>query len=344
MKYRALRLLDGYENHVSAPILFRKKLNREGWKGVSEGITGLHCIAFWGIEEIAIAMLEIKIWEVNRCDFYGETPTMWAIEHRRTGIAKLFLSKVNVEPGAAIKDNQAVFSFAAWSGDKEVVKVLLESEDIRSDLPDCRGRAPILLTAMGGHKGVLKLLLKLGNANPDSPDGDGRTPLSFAAWRRDEGIVRMLLRCEGVNTNSSDRNGRTPLLFAAIGGHEGVMRLLLECTSVDPNSADTNGRTPLSFAASGGQEFLMNLLLEGLEDELAPAGFVNPYSSRWIETWIAFFTGVGSKGAVKLLLGYSDVDPDLSDRTGRTPLSFAAEGGNVGAVKLLLEHRLVNPN
>jgi len=344
VKYLALRLLDGYENHVSAPILLRKKLNREGLMRDIEGISGLHCIAFWGVEEIAIAMLEIKRWQVKRRDSYGETPAMWAIEHRNTRIVELFLNQTNIEPGTAVEGHRTVLSFAAWLGDEDVVKLLLQRRDISPNLPDCKGRAPLLLAAMGGREGVVRLLLERRDINPDSPDSSGRTPLSFAAWRGHEGIVRLLLGRGGVNPNSSDRNGRTPLLFAAMGGHEGVMRLLLERGTVDLDSADTNGRTPLSFAASGGQEFLMDLLLEGVDDELAPAGFVNPYSTRWTGTWIAFATGSGSEGAVKLLLRHRDVDPDSSDRTGRTPLSFAASGGHGGVVKLLLEHRNVNPN
>src|SRR5437879_7056987 len=52
----ALQLLDGFENHVSADILWLKKIGRWSWEGTVKGISGLHCIAFWGIAEIAIAM------------------------------------------------------------------------------------------------------------------------------------------------------------------------------------------------------------------------------------------------------------------------------------------------
>ena len=342
VKYLALRLLDGHENHISAPILLRRKLNRRGLMGDFEGISGLHCIAFWGIEEIAIAMLEIKRWQIDGRDSYGETPTMWAIEHRNTRIVELFLNRVNIEPGTATKDHCTVFSFAAWLGDEDVVKRLLERGGVCPNSPDCKGQTPLLLAAMGGREGVVRLLLERRNVNPDLPDSNGRTPLSFAAWRGNEGVVRILLGRGGVNPNSSDRDGRTPLFFAAMGGHEGVMRLLLERGSVDPNSRDSNGRTPLSFAASGGQEFLMDLLSEG--DELAAEGCVNPYSSRWTGTWMAFATGAGGEGAVKLLLEDRNVDPDSSDRNGRTPLSFAASGGHGGVANLILEHKDVNPN
>jgi len=47
-KSLALRLLDGYENHVSATFLWTKKPDKWdwGWAEDSQGISGLHCIAF----------------------------------------------------------------------------------------------------------------------------------------------------------------------------------------------------------------------------------------------------------------------------------------------------------
>ena len=63
VKSLALRLLDGYENHVSAAVLWRKKIGY--WNRDVQGITGLHCIAFLGIVEIASTMRERKGRQVN---------------------------------------------------------------------------------------------------------------------------------------------------------------------------------------------------------------------------------------------------------------------------------------
>lgn len=47
---------------------------------------------------------------------------------------------------------------------------------------------------------------------------------------------------------------------------------------------------------------------------------------------------------VKLLLERGDVDLDLPNTGGRTPLSFAAECGVQSVAKMLLESGDVNPN
>jgi len=76
VKSLALRLLDGYENHVTAAVLWEKKI-REGYRdGIVQGITGLHCIAFLGIVEIASTMLEGKGRQVNARDSKSRTPLM----------------------------------------------------------------------------------------------------------------------------------------------------------------------------------------------------------------------------------------------------------------------------
>ena len=47
---------------------------------------------------------------------------------------------------------------------------------------------------------------------------------------------------------------------------------------------------------------------------------------------------------VGLFLEKSDVNPDLPDMYGQTPLSYASRSGHGGVVKLLLERGGVNPN
>src|SRR5205807_5058791 len=79
VKALALRVLDGYDNHASAAIFCFQKIYRLSWG--NQGIGGLHCIVFWGIAEIAMAMLETKRWDVNERDSLGDTPLLWAVKH-----------------------------------------------------------------------------------------------------------------------------------------------------------------------------------------------------------------------------------------------------------------------
>ena len=337
VKSLALRLLDGYDNHISATVLWRRRMREWEWMEDVRGISGLHCIAFWGIAEIVTAMLERKAWDVNGRDSRGQPPLMWAIEYNNKGTAELFLKQEGIEPDTITKGGRTIFSFAAELGNKDAVVLLLKHRDVNPDSADGNGRTPLSFAAERGREGVVKLLLERGDVGPDSPDRNGRTPLSFAAERGWEGVVKLFLEHGDVGPDLPDRNGRTPLSFATREGQESVVKLLLERGDVGPDSTDSCNRTPLSFAAERGREGVVKLLLE--------RGDVSPDSpDRDARTPLSFAAGEGQEGVLKLLLERGDVGPDSPDRNGRTPLSFATERGQEGVVKLLLERGDVDPN
>jgi len=281
VKILALKLLGRFDEHVSAQLLLLgHKENKERYLDPyfhsTEGPTGftaLHAASFLGIVEIVAIVLEKKEWDANATDCLDSTALKWAV----------------------------------INGHGEVVKMLLEQEEINPDQADTDyGRTPISYAAEKGHSGIVKMLLEREGVNPDRADtDDGQTPISWAAWSGHEGIVKMLLEREEVNPDHPDTGyGQTPLSLAAENGHAGIVKILLGREEVNPGKAETGfGRTPLSFAAEGGHE-----------------------------------------GVVKMLLGREEVNPGQADLSGRTPISWATEKGHGGIVKMLLEREEVNPD
>jgi len=77
----ALRLLDGFEKHISSRMLLSHR--RDNWdKGLhrsdSTGFTGLHGIAYLGIVGIAVSLLEMRKWDLGATDVEGNTALLWA--------------------------------------------------------------------------------------------------------------------------------------------------------------------------------------------------------------------------------------------------------------------------
>jgi len=83
VKTLALRHLERDANHISVGILLRQEASFVSWKDRFyrfhrrrhldfRGFTGLHCIAYMGVAEIAIDMMNIKRWDWNRGDPYGD--------------------------------------------------------------------------------------------------------------------------------------------------------------------------------------------------------------------------------------------------------------------------------
>ena len=168
VKTLALRLLDKFDEHISAHLLLLHHNHDRGEETYfysirgPAGFTGLHGVAFLGIEGIVSAVLEMKEWDLNACDCIGVTALAWA----------------------SIKGNE------------EVVKMLLEREDVNPHPVDTEsGRTPLSWAAENGHEGIVKMLLEQEGVNPDLADTEyGQTPLSWAAGNGHEGIVMMLDR------------------------------------------------------------------------------------------------------------------------------------------------------
>ena len=129
--------------------------------------------------------------------------------------------------------------------------------------------------------------------------------------------------------NGTDDGGMTPLIWAARCGHEEVVRLLLREKQTQPNQQDTNsGRTALSWAAENGHEGVVRVFLE---PQFVTLGDIGPWWRR------------GPRVADRLFRRRY-VCPDSLSKSGRTPLSWAAQNGHEEVVKLPLEQEDINPN
>jgi len=352
-RYLALNLLNQYENHISAELLWKSVIKRSF--GSRKPFSAPHCISYFGISEVAIAFIRTKRWDVNQRDSAGLTPLMWATRHGREEVVKLLLQQKLTQPDMPdTESGRTALSWAAGSGHEGVVRLFLgrgcahpESTGrwlgktrqvvgvppgrkyVNPDKPDGHGETPLVWAAKGGHDGVVKLLLGREEVSPDMSDNDGRTPLAWAAKNGHDGFVKLLLGQQDVGPDRPDNYGQTPLLWAAASGHDGVVKLLLGREDVSPDRPDNNGQAPLSWAAENANEGAVKLLLE--REGVAPD---RPDNNG--QTPLHQAAAIGHDGVVKLLLGRGEVNPDRPDNHGRTPLFHAAQNGNDGIVKLLL--------
>ena len=273
-KQFALKLLDQFDAHRSAKSL---------WDSVSwefalgraadrKPFSALHCISYFGIIEVADALIGTKKWDVNERGSAGMTPLIWAARYGHEEIVRLLLREKHIQLDQKDANyGRTALSWAAENGREGVVRLLLGPRFIN---PGSIGHR------WGKARRVAGQPLGRRYANPDSSSRTGRTPLSWAAENGHEGTVKLLVRRGDVDPNSSDRYGRTPLLWAARNGHEKVVKLLLGRKDLNPDVPDTgHGQTPLSWAS-----------------------------------------GNKHRGVVELLLKRNDVNPNGLAESGRTPL------------------------
>jgi len=201
VKTLALKLLDGYDKHISSKVRLLHGVRAEeqpfDGDGVPTGFTGLHGAAYLGCQDIVAALLETNSgWAT---DIHGNIAIVWASKRGHEG----------------------------------VVRVLLERSGINSDTK--YGSMALLWATEEGHEGVVRMLLERNDVNPDKPYDTGLTPLALASGCDHEGVVRMLLERNDVNLDKEDRSGYTPLLLASTCGNEGVVRMLLDRNDVNPD-------------------------------------------------------------------------------------------------------------
>ena len=341
VKTLALKLLDGYDKHISSKMMLLHRVSVEEQPFDIEdtpiGFTGLHGATYFGCLEITVALLEANKGDVQATDLCGNRAIDWASKGGHAEVARVLLERGDINSDTSGReDGSRPLLSAAEGGHEGVVKLLLEQRDVDPDKPDKQGRAPLSWASGNGHEGVVKMLLERNDVSPDKPDLLGLTPLSQASQNGHEGVVRMLLERNDVNPNHRDFSGLTPLSQACHGGHEEVARMLLERNDANPNQRDRSGLTPLSQACHGGHEGVVRMLLE--RDD------VNPDAHGWGRITPLMCASInGHEGIVRMLLERNGVNPNQRALLRETPLMCASMNGHEGIVRMLLERNGVNP-
>jgi ankyrin repeat protein len=118
---------------------------------------------------------------------------------------------------------------AAYSGNIEVVRILIECDPADIDVRGEVGGTPLLDASDGRFfqdGAVLRLLLERG-ADINARKKDGQTPLHWASMQGALEVVRLLLE-HGARVEAKDNKGKTALQVAADRGHDEVVELLRE--------------------------------------------------------------------------------------------------------------------
>ena len=150
VKSLALRLLAKFGKHISAKLLLWGNFSKwQKKRRYSEGFTGLHCAAYLGLDEIAVALLEeVEGCGANMMDTWGRTPLAWAAESGHEGIVRLLLGRKEVDPNSRDDDGQTPLRQAAMNGHEGIVKLLLDRKEVDLDSRHWRnGETPLLWAA-----------------------------------------------------------------------------------------------------------------------------------------------------------------------------------------------------
>ena len=99
-----------------------------------------------------------------------------------------------------------------------------------------------------GNPEIVKLLLQREDIDVNLGSDDGFTPLHRACSSGNPEIVKLLLNAKDINVNIQDMNGETPLHVASRVGYLEIVKLLLHSKNLNINAQDIDGDTPLRIA------------------------------------------------------------------------------------------------
>jgi ankyrin repeat protein len=175
--------------------------------------------------------------------------------------------------------------------------------------------------ATNGNIEVVKQHLASGT-DVDVKDEEGATPLHYAASKGHKEIAKLLI-AEGAGVNMKMQGGFTPLHFAAWEGHTEVAELFI-AKGADVNakveSDSYKGMTPLDLA-KGHPEIAELLRKHGGKSRAEDSIFAAVMA--------------GNLEAVKQHLA-AGADVDAKDKTGFTPLHYAAQSGRKEIAELMI--------
>ncbi|KAK2794810.1 hypothetical protein FQN52_007581 [Onygenales sp. PD_12] len=313
------------------------------------GCTPLHLAVNNGSKAMVKLLLSTGHVELNSKDDDGLTPLLSAIQSLRSAwdagplddaaeyhdITKLLLGQHGVD----IDWNEFLMTSLLWLGAQDgytdIIELLLGKEGVPYDEIGASGRTLLSWVASSGKDAVVKLLLDKG-AKADSKDYDGRTPLSWAAgaWYHD--VVRVLLEA-GAEVDSKDRDGATPLQFALQNSAESAAKVLIAHGAVVPTFSP---------------ELLEKILFDGLDYnhpgiiEILLSEDMDPNVLKGISCQRLFLDAVraGQELMTRTLLDKSDINVNLKDENGDTPLHEATSRCRLSSIELLLKDPRIEVN
>ena len=161
-------------------------------------------------------------------------------------------------------------------------------------------------------------------------DSNSRTPLHVAVYRKHHAAARALLRL-GANPNALDAQRYDMLTIAAVQNDVEMLNIALEGGASAGNVTTFADGTALSAAAHLGHVEVVRILIV----HKAPLDHVN--GRGWTALHEAVVLGNGGPNHVATVeaLVKAGADPDIKDRQGATPLTYARQRKYQDMIKIL---------
>jgi len=224
---------------------------------------------------------------------------------------------------------------ACENGDIEVIKLLLNDDkiEVNQRKVDNNGWTPFYTACQYGYIEIVKLLLndKRVDVNKAGSPLGGKTPLWIACFNEHLEVVKLLINDSRVKVNEPSYDGETPFYIVCGLGKIDIVKLLLKNEKVDVNKVCIRDHTPFFVACQDGWIEVVKILLNDKRIDINKA---NKFGRT--PFWIGCARGYIE--VVKyILVSGRDVNLNVKDNDGKTPMDVAREKGKVKKVRIQRE-------
>ncbi|CEN59395.1 hypothetical protein ASPCAL01846 [Aspergillus calidoustus] len=227
--------------------------------------------------------------------------------------------------------------YAARSGNRPILKMILDSHDSRSRVSNL-GDALVIAAGMD-HVDAVSFLLRFSESEPhvDPSDVANWRMIRHHDWRFKNGQSLNDVVLWANSAHVSDTKSRTPLHMASRNGNADIVQILLNANanpsplylhSRFSSPADFSWETPLYSAAEHGYADVVQLLLAAQADPNEPCNGLGPLHAA---------ARNGHAETVRLLIDSNRINPNLGDMPSRSALHLAIRGGHLGVAKQIAD-------
>ncbi|WP_353285253.1 ankyrin repeat domain-containing protein [Wolbachia endosymbiont (group A) of Beris morrisii] len=316
------------------------------------GKTPLHC----AIEFDELSMVDLLLTKKNINPFVEDNEGKTSLDYAKEGKkAEILQALINNKYGS---EQDSLLHLAAMIGEINAVRYLIR-KGIDVNVRNALHHTPLHLSAGIGHAEVVKILIREGKAEIDVFDARNQTPMHYAVNNKKLEIVKLLLEL-GADVNSA-RVGQNSMKLSPV--HIAVSNTnyderdlcldILKCLIKEPNAQvnlqDYENKTPLHYAERL-KTIEVLLTREDIDPLVKDDSGKTPFdyaenrpeikkvlmSSKYDSEKNSLLHLAAQKGVVDTILK-EEIDINILNNKGHSPIYLAAEKGHLHVVKLLLK-------
>lgn len=266
------------------------------------------------------------------------------------------LLKNNIDLDERNNEGQTPLIYAASIGNSKAVKMILDRDGFDIDARDNNGNSAFMVASEKGYIGIVKMLLGR-NASIDSRNSNNETALILAVENGKIEVSEFLIE-SGAKTNVRNSKNNSLLSIAVQNKNVEIVEILLK-SGLDANIRNNDNETPILLAVENNdyntvetllkykidlsslnknKESVFDIALENEYFEIIKLLFRNSDKKIGLR-YDKLMQNAAGKDYYEIfeILSGCELNIDMPEERGITPLMKAAGNANVTTVKKLIE-------